>query len=337
MTAIPVDTLRQPLDPEAPCGADLSYDPAFLALEDAARGKPEQQFGETLIAAQEPDWRVVFDSALALLTRTRDLRLAVLLARAGARLHGLSSYAQALSLVADWLESQWDHVIPPLDADDHLDPTMRLNALAPLADPATGLADLRSAALGGGRLPLSVRQVELAAGKAVPHGDEALPTQDGVLQALRSIEAQAPGLLALLRQVQADARRIDAVVSNRAPGLGPDLKALQALAHTLGQAAALAEGGAEAAAPVDAGMAFAAQDTPRPAAAPGDLRHREDVVRTLDRVCEWIERNEPTNPAPLLIRRAQRLMSKTNFLDVIRDLAPDSLGQIENIAGHPGD
>ena len=336
MTAIPVDTLRQPLDPEAPCGADLSYDPAFLALEDAARGKPEQQFGDTLIAAQEPDWRVVFDSALALLARTRDLRLAVLLARAGARLHGLSSYAQALSLAADWLESQWDHVIPPLDADDHFDPTMRLNALAPLADPATGLADLRSAALGGGRLPLSVRQVELAAGKAVPHGDEAVPTQDGVLQALRSIEAQAPGLLALLRQVQADARRIDAVLSSRAPGQGPDLKALQALAHTLGQAAASAEGVAPAA--VEAGVAPPThQEGARPLTAPGELRHREDVVRTLDRVCEWIERHEPTNPAPLLIRRAQRLMSKTNFLDIIRDLAPDSLGQIENIAGHPGD
>ena len=67
-------------------------------------------------------------------------------------------------------------------------------------------------------------------------------------------------------------------------------------------------------------------------AAPGSIRTREDVVRTLDRVCDWIEKNEPTNPAPLLIRRAQRLMSKS-FLDIIRDLAPDGLSQIENLAG----
>jgi type VI secretion system protein ImpA len=55
-------------------------------------------------------------------------------------------------------------------------------------------------------------------------------------------------------------------------------------------------------------------------------------VRTLGSVCEWIERHEPSNPAPLLIRRAQRLMSKS-FIDLVRDLAPDGLTQLERIAG----
>ncbi|MDQ6640844.1 MAG: type VI secretion system protein TssA, partial [Pseudomonadota bacterium] len=71
------------------------------------------------------------------------------------------------------------------------------------------------------------------------------------------------------------------------------------------------------------------------AAAPraaGAIASRDDVFRALDRACEWIERNEPSNPAPLLIRRAQRLMSK-NFIDIIRDLAPDGLSQVERIAG----
>jgi len=58
------------------------------------------------------------------------------------------------------------------------------------------------------------------------------------------------------------------------------------------------------------------------------------VIRALERACEWIERNEPTNPAPLLIRRSQRLMTK-NFIDIIRDLAPESLTQIEKLAGPP--
>ena len=34
---------------EAPAGPDLSYDPEFLALEQAAQGKAEQQFGDTII------------------------------------------------------------------------------------------------------------------------------------------------------------------------------------------------------------------------------------------------------------------------------------------------
>ena len=50
-------------------------------------------------------------------------------------------------------------------------------------------------------------------------------------------------------------------------------------------------------------------------------------------MCEWIEHNEPSNPAPLLIRRAQRLMSKS-FIDIIRDLAPGGVDEIEKLAGN---
>ena len=65
---------------------------------------------------------------------------------------------------------------------------------------------------------------------------------------------------------------------------------------------------------------------------PGASASRDDAIRTLERVCEWIERHEPSNPAPLLIRRAQRLMRK-NFFEIIRDLAPDGLDAVERIAG----
>ena len=65
---------------------------------------------------------------------------------------------------------------------------------------------------------------------------------------------------------------------------------------------------------------------------PGTINSREDASRALERVCEWIERNEPSNPAPLLIRRAQRLMSKS-FIDIIRDLAPGGVEDIEKLAG----
>ena len=55
---------------------------------------------------------------------------------------------------------------------------------------------------------------------------------------------------------------------------------------------------------------------------------REDALRALDRVCDFLGRSEPTNPAPLLIRRAQRLMTMP-FMDIIRELAPDSTSRVE--------
>jgi len=59
---------------------------------------------------------------------------------------------------------------------------------------------------------------------------------------------------------------------------------------------------------------------------------RDDVVRTIDKLCEWIERNEPSNPAPLFLRRGQRLMTMS-FVDIVKDLMPDGLDQLEKLAG----
>jgi type VI secretion system protein ImpA len=71
-------------------------------------------------------------------------------------------------------------------------------------------------------------------------------------------------------------------------------------------------------------------------ATPGTIASRDDALRMLDRVCEWIERNEPSHPAPLLIRRAQRLMTKS-FVEIIRDLAPDGMSQVQMLAGPDAD
>ena len=66
--------------------------------------------------------------------------------------------------------------------------------------------------------------------------------------------------------------------------------------------------------------------------AAGELRTREDALRLLDRICDFIERSEPSSPAPLLIRRAQRLMTM-NFVEILEDIAPDGLTQARNITG----
>ena len=53
-------------------------------------------------------------------------------------------------------------------------------------------------------------------------------------------------------------------------------------------------------------------------------------------VCDYLERAEPTNPAQLLLRRARRLVNK-NFLELVRELAPESLGEVARIMGMSAD
>ena len=327
MADIDVDAFLAPVNDTAPCGEDLEYDPAFQVLEEAARGKPEQQFGDTLIAAQEPDWRVMQEQGVALAQRTRDLRIAIHLLRANTRLHGFAGFASGIKLVRGLLEQHWAHVYPQLDVSDNNDPTMRLNALAPLADAASVLADLRQAVIGHPRDGIKVRQVELGLGKAEPASHENVPTQAGVADALTAADQQFPGLFGLLAAAHADVRAIEAVIDTQVgASSGPDLRPLRALTRLLAQAA-----GSEPEAAAPAESANGATPVAR-ATGLGAINNRDDAIKALDRVCDWINRNEPTNPAPLLIRRAQRLMGKS-FLEIIRDLAPAGLKDVERIAG----
>jgi type VI secretion system protein ImpA len=59
---------------------------------------------------------------------------------------------------------------------------------------------------------------------------------------------------------------------------------------------------------------------------------REDVLRALDRVCEYYRRQEPSSPVPVLLERAKRLVGM-DFLAIIKDLAPTGLHEVETIRG----
>lgn len=336
MPLIDVDALLATLGDSAPCGPDLEYDSAFLALEEAARGKAEQQFGDTIIPAEDPDWRKVQTLSSELLTRTKDIRVAVHLLRASTRLQGLAAAADGLRLIHGLLSQYWDSVHPMLDVEDNNDPTMRLNALAPLVDGASFLHDLRKAPIGAGRSGLTGRDIELASGKAQPNEGESVTPMPGILQALQDAEAQQPGLVAALAGMTQTVAAIDAVIGERASISGPEFRPLKVLTQTISDAAGRASGAADesaAAADVGGDPALATGGAAHMAVAqPGVLRSREDAIQALEKVCEWLETHEPSNPAPLLIRRAQRLMSKS-FVEIIRDLVPDSMDQIGKLAG----
>jgi type VI secretion system protein ImpA len=64
-----------------------------------------------------------------------------------------------------------------------------------------------------------------------------------------------------------------------------------------------------------------------------EVTTRADALRLLDLVCQYYVRFEPSSPLPMLIERARRLADK-NFLDILRDLAPDGLGQAQIVVGN---
>jgi type VI secretion system protein ImpA len=58
-------------------------------------------------------------------------------------------------------------------------------------------------------------------------------------------------------------------------------------------------------------------------------------VRLLDESIRWLRAHEPSSPVPLLLERAKRLMAK-DFLEILQDLAGDSVAQAEKILAPEG-
>ena len=354
---MPLDAgaLLAAISDDLPAGPNLEFDTDFSALERAAQGKPEQQYGNTVIPAEEPDWKDVAAQAAALLERTRDLRVLAHLAVARLHLGGLADYAEVLTLTRELLETRWDTIHPQLDPEEDNDPTLRANALLRLAHPVLVLKRLRLMPIAGAprKDQFSWRDAQIAIGALEPDAGSPKPTEASIRAAFKETE---PARLVALRdataQAGAAAAAIPAVFDARAGhGSGPDLNDLSKLLHditrtieryaTFETAAAEPDGNADAA-PDDPALADTA-DAPAPgAAAParqggavtaaqlGEITTRVDALRLLDLVCRYYQRYEPSSPLPLLIERARALAEK-NFLDILRELAPDGLTQAQTI------
>jgi type VI secretion system protein ImpA len=65
---------------------------------------------------------------------------------------------------------------------------------------------------------------------------------------------------------------------------------------------------------------------------PGQIRSREDAIRSLDAVAEFFRRSEPSSPVPMFVERAKRLIAR-DFLEVLAELAPDSLAEVKRVGG----
>jgi type VI secretion system protein ImpA len=182
-----------------------------------------------------PTGRRCHEQALQLAARTRDLRVAVWLARSGARVRGLAGAVDGLRLIEGLVERHWEHVHPPLDASDNNDPTARVMALTALADPLTGLADVRAASLTGKRGALTVRDIELALGAADAMPGESVPTVEGVLEGVSASLAEMGELAASMQAgydaAQSLAESLDRhIEASHAPDLAPLKKVLQRVA-----------------------------------------------------------------------------------------------------------
>lgn len=319
---------------QSPCGDDLEYDGDFLALGRAVLEKPEQQYGDTVIPAEKPDWREVERLAESLMRRTKDIRVCVFLTRALTQNHGLQGLSAGLDTIYQLLSQYWNDVHPRLMIDDYEDPFVRINAISELADISGLIRDVRhavliksplglisvkdaEAVLENGQSESGINRSQLIAIAADSHSDTHSP-----LLAMGIAHHTVDQINTLCREQFGQEQSPDLL---NLSGLLSRLLALQP-----GNTSTESNSSESAENSSDAGSSNT--NHIKASGALTQINSRQDVIRVLELVCRYMEENEPTNPAPLLIKRAQRLMT-LDFMSIMRDMSPDSINQIELITG----
>lgn len=367
-----LDDLLTPLSDSEPCGPDLEYDASFGEMERAAQEKAEQVFGDTVVEAEPADWREVRKHVDDLLSRTKDMRVAVYLLRCLVHSDGLTGIENGLALLRGYLEEFWPEVHPVLDEEDDNDPTFRVNTLTTLCDQEGFIRDLQACAIVSSRamgqfglrdiLEAQERKVSEPAAEPVapskdqwggdePSGQESTkpsgPTPEVINAAFTDMGPEP--LVATAESVRLSAEHVAVIETkvttevgaHRAVSLKPLEQVFKQMSEILQEQMErlgvyqedpndFEDGDHD-----DEGEPAEQGSASEQVRLAGKLVTREDAIKALDRVCDYFERNEPSSPLPLLIRRAQRLASKS-FLDIIRDLAPEAVSQAEAWGGGAG-
>ena len=324
-----------PVAEDQPAGPNLEFDADFAELEAVAASSPEQQYGDTVIAGKEPEWPQVLALATALSRRTRDLRVVLLMTRALTKIHGFAGLAAGLSAVETLLIERWDQVHPQIVVDGQNDPQMRCSVLSEFGNPGGLVGDLRQCPVLKSSLGmLSVRDIERLSEQGAVDVDGVSISRSQADQMMSDLaQTDAAGSLRRPGESLQKVERILAKTTQELSGeYAPDLsslqRALRRTAEVLEPKPFVPAGSTEGSSNTEAQRASAGGV----AVNVGSLQSRADVLKTLDAVCLYLEKNEPTNPAPLLIRRAQKLMTMS-FIDIVKAMTPDGLTQARFVAG----
>lgn len=336
----------EPISATEVAGVDIEYDTRFLDLQSLAEGKPEQQYGDVIIEAQAPDWAAVEKLSSQLLSETKDLRVLCLYTQALTARYGLVGFKTGCETICINLEKYWDAIYPKLvDEDGEEDPFYRINALSLLSSDAgiikqvyesylltNGLSNTAITVKQAVNLLLDTSEVEY------PGGRERL-----ILDIRVSVDNNKPELVSLKESLEL-LNTIESIYQTHLPQeQTPDFSSLKK--------------------PITTILKFTHQDTPtEPVSTNIDnpittetaftptsttarlppintdswrkihLQDRKDVELVLEKVCLYFEEFEPSHPAPLFIRRIQRLMNM-DFYDIIKDINPEGLDALEVLIG----
>jgi type VI secretion system ImpA family protein len=324
-----VEALLEPVSADDPYGPDLSEDTSRYVLTDLFAGSSGIDPVTGAPLEDQTDWRDVANQVRAAFKQSKDVWLAVYLARAGARAGNLETVVDATEALARLFEDHWDGVHPRIE---ELGLLGRKSPCDELCGLGTFLGPLAAAPLMKHQRFGTFSGADLA--RFVRDGANA--ENYGMFRALLSEAGDAPLTEAreqLGRIVDALRRAETAFDSHASGGPSPRMSpAIDAVNRMIEDAGSFLSTPAEteSAAEPDASPVAGAVPAARAAQGVGDISSRSDVTKALDLIMTYYRRAEPSSPVLLLIQRAREWVD-LDFLALVKDMAPKAVDDVMQI------
>ncbi|MYN41274.1 type VI secretion system protein TssA [Duganella sp. FT109W] len=337
--------LLEPISDSQPAGGDLSFSPELDAIAQARKfDDPSLDQGEWVTELKEADWPFVVERCAHLLkTASKDLRLAVWLTEAGARVHHLRGLGEGYLLLAGLCDQYWDKGLYPSAEDGDND--QRTGNLSWILSRTPALVREIGLTENGDYSTVDFESARKRAGSGNEEQQNRAPKLADMETAKRNnsarfataFRADAQFCIEALEQLE---RVADARLGNDSPGFSSARDAVKAMLHAMPAPAGASEEAPELASPAqeeevmeEATGAVAADVAPT---RPGVIGNRAQAVAQLRAVAEFFRRTEPHSPASYFAEKAAQAALQdlhTWLRTVVKDEA--SLAHIEELLGVP--
>ena len=331
------DQLLNPIRDDLPAGADLSFSPELDAITQARKfDDASLDQGEWVTEIKEADWDFVVKKCSSLLQqKSKDLRLAVWLAEAGAKKYRMRGLAEGLLVLAGLLDKFWDQgLFPESDGDDH---DQRIGNLAWILARVPAL--LREMPVTDGNSS-KYTTVDFEMARKNPNGDPKLTDLENAKRAnslpfRTAFVADAQYCMEALLKLE---KAADERLGQDSPGFASARDAVDSMIRLMPAAGGAAPGNEAPAVQDfnsvenDQGMPHTSQ--PVHAGPPGAIHTRFQALQQLRAVAEFFRRTEPHSPVSYFADKAADAGDQdlAAFLrSVVKD--PASMAHIEELLG----
>lgn len=330
-----------PISPTEPAGKNIEYDSRFLDIQSIAEGKPEQQYGEVIIEAEEPDWSAIEKLSIQLLSESKDLRVLCFYTQALTANYGLVGFQNGCEIIATNLTKYWEEMYPPLiDDDGEYDPYFRVNAISLLLSEHGVINQLNSSNLLYSASKKSYISLKYATSIITNNTEQSYPGgRDKFIQDLKvAFQAKQDDLLAINNALIA-LNKIESLYNENLEAHSLNFmllkEPLEYLSNIFSESQKIDNGNSDTQTSKilekdklkneeTSAVEFDWQNL--------EVTNRSEVDVILEKIILYFRIHEPSHPAPLFIKRVKKLMNMS-FYEIVKDVSPSSLADLELLIG----